>query len=272
MAAMMAARMVARLAGPLPVRLAAGPSVKDRSRLGECPGERGRLFPAPPSSEPCLPLVAAHGSSSPRGRSGSCILLLRAVRSVVWVTAGAVGVYEAVFRPAGAVVGDGLAGHRLADGRVPVLPLARGVWRAVGEQQQSPASRAQPALVPQGGLPGRGQLRGFLLPPPVGPVLGQGRIVWCVPAEDRRVPDDFRPGVLVEEGPGFPVAEDPPVAPVRVVRAEVAGGDPFPALLGVPAASPLVKLLPQVAVQRLEGLLGRPGPVVVRLPPVLRGP
>ena len=61
------------------------------------------------------------------------------LRSVVWVTAGAVGVYEAVFRPAGAVVGDGLAGHRLADGRVPGLPLAGGVWRAVGEQQQFPA-------------------------------------------------------------------------------------------------------------------------------------
>ena len=80
------------------------------------------------------------------------------------------------------------------------------------------------------------------------------------------MPDDLRPGVLVEVGSGFPVAEDPPVAPVRVVRAEVAGGDPFPAFLGVPAASPFVKLLPQVAVQRLEGLLGRPGPVVVCLP------
>jgi putative transposase len=34
-----------------------------------------------------------------------------------------------VFRPAGAVAGDGLAGHRLADGRVPGLPLAGGVWR-----------------------------------------------------------------------------------------------------------------------------------------------
>ena len=79
------------------------------------------------------------------------------------------------------------------------------------------------------------------------------------------MPDDLRPGVLVEVGAGFPVAEDPPVAPVRVELAEVAGGDPSPALLGVPAASPLVKLLPQVAVQRLEGLLGRPGPVIVRL-------
>ena len=34
--------------------------------------DRGRRFPAPPSSEPCVPLVAAHGSSSPRGRAGIC--------------------------------------------------------------------------------------------------------------------------------------------------------------------------------------------------------
>ncbi len=235
--------------------------------LGAQVSDRGRRFPAPPSSEPCLPLVAAHGSSSPRGRSGSCGLLVRAVRPAVWVAAGAVGVYEAVFRPAGAVVGDGLAGHRLADGREPGLPLAGGVRCAVGEQQQFSACRAQPSLAPQGGLPGGGQLRGFLLPSPVGPVPGQGRVVGRVPAGDRRVPDDLRPGVLVEVGSGFPVAEDPPVAPVRVEQAEVAGGHPSPALPGVPAESPLVKLPPQVAVQGLEGLLGRPGPVVVRLAP-----
>ena len=70
-----------------------------------------------------------------------------------------------------------------------------------------------------------------------------------MPAGDRRVPDDLGPGVLVQVGAGFPVAEDPPVAPVLVELAEVAGGDPSPAFLGVPAASPLVELLPQVVVQ-----------------------
>ena len=160
--------------------------------------------------------------------------------SVAWLTAGAVGVHEAVFRPAGAVVGDGLAGHRLADGRVPGLPLAGGVWYVVGEQQRFPAQQALPVLVPQGAVPGRGQLRGFLFPPPVGPVLGEGRVTGCVPAGDRRVPDDLRPGVLVEVGAGVPVAEDPLIAPVRVERAEVAGCDPPSALVGVLAASPFV--------------------------------
>jgi hypothetical protein len=40
-----------------------------------------------------------------------------------------VGVYEAVFRPAAVVLGDGLAGHRLSEGRLPGLPLAGGVGR-----------------------------------------------------------------------------------------------------------------------------------------------
>jgi hypothetical protein len=58
-------------------------------------------------------------------------------------------------------VGDGLAGHRLADRRAPGLPLAGGIWHVAGdEQQQFPAQRALPVLVPQGTFPGRGQLRG----------------------------------------------------------------------------------------------------------------
>lgn len=78
-----------------------------------------------PPSEPCLPLVAAHGSSSPRGRAGVCLAgPCCAVRCLV--ASGAVGVYEAVCRPA-AVFGDGLAGHRLSDGRVPGFPLMEGV-------------------------------------------------------------------------------------------------------------------------------------------------
>src|SRR5205809_3143068 len=57
--------------------------------------DRGRRFPASPSSEPCWPLVAAHGSSSPHGRAGICFLLVRAVLCAAYVAAGAVGVYEA---------------------------------------------------------------------------------------------------------------------------------------------------------------------------------
>ena len=99
------------------------------------------------------------------------VLLVRAVRCVVWVTAGAVGVYEAVCRPAAVVLGDGLAGHRLSDGRVPGLPLVGGVGQAVGVEQRFPAQRASSVLVTQGVLPRRCQLWGFCLASPVGPVL-----------------------------------------------------------------------------------------------------
>jgi hypothetical protein len=54
-------------------------------------------------------------------------LLVGAVRSVVWMTPVAVGMYEAVFRPGAAVCGDGLVGQRLADALEPGLPLGAGV-------------------------------------------------------------------------------------------------------------------------------------------------
>ena len=46
---------------------------------------------------------------------------------------------------------------------------------------------------------------------------------------------------------------------------ESAGGDPSPGFPGVSAEGPLVQVLPQMVVQALEGLLGRPRPEVVRL-------
>src|SRR5260370_36161318 len=79
------------------------------------------------------------------------------------------------------------------------------------------------------------------------------------------MPDDLRPGVLVEVGVGLSLAEDPPCASGGVEGPEVAGGDPPSGLIGVAAACPLVQLSPQVIVQSLEGCLGRPGPVVVGL-------
>src|SRR5437879_4312900 len=79
------------------------------------------------------------------------------------------------------------------------------------------------------------------------------------------MPDDLRPGVLVEVGTAVAVTVDPPVAPGRVEGPEVSGGDPSSGLTGVSAACPFVKLLPQMVVQCLVGLLGRPWPVVVRL-------
>jgi hypothetical protein len=88
-----------------------------------------------------------------------------------------VGVYEAVCRPAAVVFGDGLAGHRLADGCVPGLPLVWTVRHAIGEQQWFPTQRALSVLLTQGVLPGRGQLWGLSLASPVGPVAGQGRVI-----------------------------------------------------------------------------------------------
>jgi hypothetical protein len=120
-------RRVAMTAGPLPVCMWEWSSVKVTSRIQwTLLSDRGCRFPAPRSSEPCGPLVAAHGSSSPRGRAGICCCG-PCFASVVWMATGAVGVYEVVFRPAAVVLGDGLAGHRLADGRVPGLPLVEGV-------------------------------------------------------------------------------------------------------------------------------------------------
>ena len=90
--------------------------------------------------------------------------------------AGAVGVHEAGCRPA-VVFRDRLVGEGLADRGVPGLPLVRGVWRPVGEQQRCSAERAESALVAQGVFPGWCQLWGTSLAPSVGPVLGQGGVV-----------------------------------------------------------------------------------------------
>ena len=79
------------------------------------------------------------------------------------------------------------------------------------------------------------------------------------------MPDDLRPGVLVEVSTAVAVTEDPPVTSGRVKSPEISGGNPLPGLLWVPAADPFLHVLPQVVVQGLEGFLGRPGPVVVRL-------
>ena len=99
-------------------------SAKELGRVG------GPLCSGPPLSEPCLKLVASHGSSSPRGRAGSASAV-RARWPVVWVAAVAVGVYEAVGGPAAVTCGAGLEGQCRAQGCVPGFRLAGGV-RAAG--------------------------------------------------------------------------------------------------------------------------------------------
>ena len=102
---------------------------------------------------------------------------VRVAAPVVGVTSCAVGVYEAVVRPAAVVFGDGVVGHRLSGCRVPLLPLGGGVRFVVGGQQQFPTQGALSVLGAQRALRGLGQLWGFAFASPVGPVLGQVRII-----------------------------------------------------------------------------------------------
>src|ERR1017187_5575711 len=162
-------------------RLASSP--RQTSRNGACRIGGAVFRRPPPQNRACH--SSRHTAQAARGGGQASVLLVRALRFAVWVTPGAVGVYEAVFRPASVLFGDGLAGHRLPDGGVPGLPLAEGVGYVIGEQQQLPAQRALSGLVTQGVMPRRRQLRGLLLSPPVSPVLGQGRVVGRVPAGDR---------------------------------------------------------------------------------------
>jgi|CZKW01.1.fsa_nt_gi hypothetical protein len=168
----------------------------------------GPLCSGPPLSEPCVKLVASHGSSSPRGRAGSASAI-RICWSAVWVAAVAAGVYQAGGGPATGARGAGLEGQCLAQGCVPEFRLDGGVREAGGVEQLFPAQGAGPFLGAKHRVPGPGQLRGGLLASAVSPVLGEGRVIGGCPAGDHDVPDDFCPVVLVEVGAGCAVAEDP---------------------------------------------------------------
>ena len=97
-------------------------------------------------SDPYVPLVAAYGSSKPRGRSGveGC-----------WFSAGAgcpalaVRVDEAGARPVWPcpVGGHVLLGDRFAGDPVPLFPLGGAVWLVVGVQEQVPAEGAASVLL-----------------------------------------------------------------------------------------------------------------------------
>src|SRR5271165_3590629 len=82
--------------------------------------------PADPPSEPCVPLIAAHGSSKPRGRAVWLYRVLPADAGTKPAMAG--GVHEAGWVPAswaGFPVMDKIAGgYRLAgDVQPPPLPV-----------------------------------------------------------------------------------------------------------------------------------------------------
>ena len=99
-------------------------------------------------SEPCVPLVAAHGSSKPRGR---CRLKrgLAALAGIERPLAGCV--HEAGLVTVGwagsSVVGEIAGGYRLAgDVQPPPFPLLGRLGWLIGGQEVVPAERAQPIL------------------------------------------------------------------------------------------------------------------------------
>src|SRR5271165_7061320 len=108
------------------VRLTAcsGALVTARSRVA---GTRCR---APAPSEPCVPLVAAHGSSKPRGRRGLKLLLFRfpALAGLQPALTGCV--YQAglvIMAGAGPpVVGEIAGGYRLAGDVQPAISPTTG--------------------------------------------------------------------------------------------------------------------------------------------------
>ena len=89
----------------------------------------------------------------------------------------AVDVNKAVVRPVAAALGDSFVCYRFAYSAIPGLPLGWGFWWSVGVEQQFPAEWAESLLDAQVAFPGLGQLRGFAFASPVGPVVGQGRVI-----------------------------------------------------------------------------------------------
>ena len=96
---------------------------------------------------------------------------------IAWVASGTVDMNKAAGRPAAAVLSDGLVGYRFTYPAIPRLPLGEGVRWPVHVEQWLPAQRATSSLDTQVAFPGLSQLRGFAFASPVGPVVGQGRVI-----------------------------------------------------------------------------------------------
>src|ERR1022692_3399289 len=84
---------------------------------------------------------------------------------------------------------------------------------------------------------------------PMGPVLGQSRVVRRRRAWHQLVPDDAGPREPKKVGVVVTVAKDPPVLPGPVERAEVPVHNPVPRLVRVATFGPLVGERPQIVVQ-----------------------
>ena len=226
------------------------------------PGSPGALLrPAPLRTGRAR--FRASGSSKPKARGRAEVL-----GRCRWRCGAAAGVYETEVR---------LRPTCRAPGRRPLasaLPVTRthcshsrglcGGWSACRSSSRTAGSAALPLKSRRLSLSSGGGAR---LAPPVGPVLGQGRVVRGRPALDHLVSDDLRPGELEQVGAAVAVAEHPPVLPGLVEPAEVPVDDPVLRLVRVAVLGPLVGELPQVAVQRGEHLAGHHRPVVGRPPP-----
>lgn len=151
--------------------------------------------PAGPPSEPCVPLIAAHGSSKPRGR-GWLKRWLPVLAGDVPAVAG--GVCEAglvtVRRPGFPVMGE-VAGRYRPAGELqpPAFPRLRRLGGLFGGQEMIPAQWA--ARILPGEQAHRVPVqRGFDLHAPLCPVFGQGGVIGRCRALDHDVPDDACPG------------------------------------------------------------------------------
>ena len=106
--------------------------------------------PAGAPSEPCVPLIAAHGSSKPRGRAGWLCWVLPAerARSPRWQEACTRRVWSPSAWAGSPVVDKVAGGYRLAgDLQPPPFPLFGGLGWLIGGQQVVPAERA-PRVLP----------------------------------------------------------------------------------------------------------------------------
>lgn len=135
------------------------------------------------------------------------------------------GMHQAVIlvRPIGRSRDDELTLQRRVYRREPSFPLAGGLWLAVGKQQILPAERASSVLRLDAEHRGRYQRWRLPLASPIGPILGQSRVIRVCPPDDQRVADDLRPGKLVEVDAADAVVENPLVLPGFVESAEIPG-------------------------------------------------
>src|ERR1039458_4307415 len=107
--------------------------------------------------------------------------------------------------------GDRLFASRPADHLEPLLPFFGTLWLMVGMEQETTTKRAAAVLRPEQAQTDAVQRR-FPAVLPLGPVLGQGRIVGRRRSWHHLVPDDLGPGKLEQVGAAVTVAEDPPVS------------------------------------------------------------